>query len=43
MFLSALTVRMGSPPQAFVYAYFDDFNATAVHLWEWGLPDAMNG
>ncbi|MGK0361594.1 MAG: hypothetical protein ACI9U2_003912 [Bradymonadia bacterium] len=41
-FISALTVRMGAPPAAFVDAYFDDFNANAVHLWATGVPTAMN-
>ena len=42
MFISGLTVRMGPPTAAAVERYFDDFNANAVHLWEQGLPTAMN-
>lgn len=41
-FISGLTVRMGAPPSDFVHAYFDDFEATAIHLWTVGLPNAMN-
>lgn len=40
-FVTALSVRMGPAPQAQVDQYFDDFNANAVHLWEWGLPDTI--
>jgi len=43
MFLSALTVSMGSPPTSFVNDYFNGFHANAVHLWQDGLPDEMNG
>ncbi|MCP4625527.1 MAG: hypothetical protein GY850_18730, partial [bacterium] len=38
MFISGLTVSMGEPPVDFVDAYFDDFHATAAHLWADGLP-----
>lgn len=38
MMISALTVMMGAPTPAHVNAYFDDFGANAVHLWENGLP-----
>jgi len=43
MFISALSVVMPPPTPAQVDAYFDDFDATAVHLWETGLPDRMDG
>ncbi len=42
-FVSALTVRMGTPPAAAVDRYLDDFGATAIHLWEDGLPTAIAG
>ncbi|MDP6394440.1 MAG: hypothetical protein QF466_03160 [Desulfobacterales bacterium] len=38
MFVSGLSVSMGEPPSDFVNTYFNDFYATAVHLWEDGLP-----
>ena len=38
MFISGLTVSMGEPPADFVFTYFDDFHATATHLWLDGLP-----
>ncbi len=40
-FVSALSVRMGAAPVPQVSEYFDDFHANAIHLWEWGLPDAI--
>jgi hypothetical protein len=43
MFVSALTVSMGSPPAAFVNAYYDDFHANATHLWADGLLNEVNG
>lgn len=43
MFLSALTVSMGAPSASFASAYLDDFNATAVHLWQDGVPTEMDG
>ncbi|MEW5909517.1 MAG: hypothetical protein AB1659_06945, partial [Thermodesulfobacteriota bacterium] len=43
MFISGLTVSMGSPPAFYVNDYFSNFGATAVHLWETGLPNEMNG
>ncbi len=43
MFISGLTVQMGDPPDAFVNDYFDNFHANAVHLWQTGLPNTMNG
>ncbi len=42
-FVSALSVRMGAPPRASVNRYFDDFGANAVHLWQTGIPTAING
>ena len=29
--------------QFFADGYFDDFHANAVHLWQFGVPSAMNG
>lgn len=43
MFISGLTVRMGSPPRHAVDRYFDDFGASAIHLWETALPDELEG
>ncbi|MFH1808318.1 MAG: hypothetical protein ABIJ09_06230 [Pseudomonadota bacterium] len=43
MFISGLTVVMAAPPADFVHAYFDGFHATAVHLWQTGLPDEQAG
>ncbi|MFH1103167.1 MAG: hypothetical protein V1714_05310 [Pseudomonadota bacterium] len=43
MFISGLTVSMGSPPANFVNDYFTNFRASAAHLWETGLPNEMNG
>ncbi len=43
MFISGLTVQMPSPSAEDVRRYFDDFEATAVHLWGTGLPHRMNG
>ena len=43
MFISGLTVSMGSPPVNFVNDYFNEFHANAVHLWVDGLPDEMDG
>lgn len=37
-FISALMLVEGPAPRAFVDDYFDGFHATAVHLWEAGLP-----
>ena len=41
-FVSGLSVRMGAPTSAAVNRYFDDFGANAVHLWQSGMPDAIN-
>lgn len=38
MFVSGLTVAMGPPPAEFVRAYYEDFHATAAHLWATGMP-----
>ena len=43
MFISGSTISMGAPSAAAVNAYFDDFKANAVHLWEDGLPTEMDG
>jgi len=43
MFISGLTVTMGAPTAAAVSDYFSVFKATAVHLWQKGLPTAMDG
>lgn len=42
-FITALSVRMGAPPVSSVDRYFNDFNATAVHLWQTGMPTAIAG
>ncbi len=42
-FISALSARMGPPPSTSVDRYFDDFHANAVHLWQTGIPTAING
>ena len=42
-FVSALSVRMGAPPAASVDRYYDDFHATAAHLWQTGMPDNIAG
>ncbi len=41
MLISGLSVAMGAPSVAAVNAYFDDFHANAVHLWENGLPNEL--
>ncbi len=38
MFVSGLVVAMGSPPEEFVRAYYEDFHGTAAHLWATGMP-----
>ena len=43
MFISALAVSAGTPPAAAVSDYFDAFKATAVHLWQTGLPSEVEG
>ncbi len=43
MFISGLTVQMPAPSSTQLDEYFDDFGATAVHLWELGLPARMDG
>lgn len=43
MMISGLSVVMGAPSSAAVTDYFDSFHATAVHLWENGLPTEMAG
>lgn len=42
MLISGLSVVMGEPTAAHVNAYYDDFGANAVHLWETGLPDEIS-
>lgn len=42
-FVSAMATRMGAPPQAAVDRYYDDFGATAAHLWAAGVPTASAG
>lgn len=37
-FVSGLVVAMGPPPAEFVRAYYQDFHATAAHLWATGMP-----
>ncbi len=43
MFISGLNIGMGTPPQAAVDEYHDQFHANAVHLHTSGLPDEVNG
>ena len=43
MFISGLSVGMGAPPVAAVNGYYDDFHATATHLWANGLPVEATG
>jgi len=43
MFISGLIPSMGAPSPEAADAYFDDFGANAVHLWQRGLPTAMDG
>ncbi len=42
-FVSGLVVNLGAPPADEVTRYFDDFHATAVHLWTTALPDEVDG
>lgn len=43
MMISGLAVVMPAPSAAEVGEYFDGFGATAVHLWETGLPAELTG
>ena len=43
VFLSGINVSMGAPPAGFVNAYYDQFHATAVHLWADGMPTEVDG
>lgn len=43
MMISGLSVVMPAPSAAEVGEYFDGFGATAVHLWETGLPAELAG
>ena len=43
MFISGVVVSMGAPPVDFVREYFEDFHATAAHLWANGLPRELDG
>jgi len=42
-FLSGINISMGAPPAGFVNTYYDQFHATAVHLWADGLPEEVDG
>lgn len=42
-FISGINVSMGAPPAGFVNTYYNQFHATAVHLWAKGLPDTVDG
>jgi len=37
-FISGLATHVGAPPLGEVNRYYDDFHATATHLWITGLP-----
>lgn len=41
MFITGLSVSVPEPSPAQVREYFDDFNASAVHLWSNGLPNQI--
>ncbi len=43
VFVSGINVSMGSPPTGFVNTYYNQFHATAVHVWADGLPGTVNG
>lgn len=43
MVITGLNVVMPAPTPTHARAYFDDFAATAVHLWETGLPNEAQG
>lgn len=43
MFVSALTISMGPPPASFVNSYFNNFHASAIHLWAEGIPTEIEG
>ncbi len=43
MFISGLSVGLGAPNAAAVTDYFDLFHASAVHLWENGMPAEIVG
>jgi hypothetical protein len=43
MMISGLSVVMGAPSAAAVGDYFDAFHATAVHLWQTGIPTEISG
>ena len=42
-FLSGINISMGAPPAGFVNTYYDQFHATAAHLWADGLPGEVDG
>ncbi|MDX1746523.1 MAG: hypothetical protein R3324_11350, partial [Halobacteriales archaeon] len=41
MFVSGLTVQVDGVDAPFVHAYYDDFGANAIHLWETGVPHRL--
>ena len=43
IFLSGINISMGTPHAGFVNVYYDQFHATAVHLWADGLPTEADG
>jgi len=43
MFVSGLVVSMQAPNATIVDEYFDDFGATALHTWDQGLPNRVQG
>jgi len=42
MFVSGLSIATPAPTETHVATYFDEFNASAVHLWATGLPERMD-
>ncbi len=43
MFISGLCVSTGPPSAAAVHEYYDEFHATAAHLWNDGITSALPG
>ncbi len=43
MFISGLAVQAGAPRAQDVDVYFDEFGATAAHLWTTGAPNEVQG
>lgn len=43
VFLSGINISMGVPPAGFVNTYYDQFHATAAHVWADGMPAEVDG